>query len=115
MGTKMCIYLILGMAFFMYYQENPMLVIIILVIGGGAFFYYKSNKIKNGGGRFLSGRVPPQNTNIDNIVTLMILQQILGPNSQGVQSKASGQELTDDRKKEIVKSKETALKLLEDY
>ena len=76
---KCFIYLILIVAFFMFYESNPVYAVVIVIILIGLFLLYKRKKsIGNGGGlAFRSGR----NHQGSDLFNLMLMQQLI--NSSG--------------------------------
>jgi len=80
---KVFIYFALIVAFLMFYQSNPMFTIIIIIIILGTYFFYRSRKSNQGGSRggirFLSGKEPRQNDTMEDLITLMMIQQIFSP------------------------------------
>jgi hypothetical protein len=83
-GMKIFIYFILIIAFLMFYQQNPLFAVIILGLFLGIYLFFKSKK--NGGfsnrGMFFSGRSQQQNDKIDDLITLVLLQQVIEPVSK---------------------------------
>ena len=85
MNIKSILCLALIVAFHMYYQTNPVFMIVIVVVGLGIYIFYKSKTSGSGSGisRFLSGKAPQQeNQNMDNLITLVMLQQLLATNNR---------------------------------
>jgi hypothetical protein len=80
---KVVIYFALIVAFLMFYQSNPMYTIIIICIALGTYIFYRSRKgnrgNSRGGIRFLSGNGNPQNDNMDDLITLMMIQELFSP------------------------------------
>ena len=75
---KGCFYLVLIVAFLMYYQENPVFVVVILTIGFGGYLLFKRKRSTNGNMRagFFSGRPVGGNNNMTDIMTLLLIQQM---------------------------------------
>jgi hypothetical protein len=80
MNIKSIFCVVLILAFLMYYQTNPVFTIVIVVVGLGIYILYKSRASGSGSGlsKFLSGKAPQEDTrNIDDLVSLVMLQQLL--------------------------------------
>ncbi|MFX1501407.1 MAG: hypothetical protein ACFFDH_10645 [Promethearchaeota archaeon] len=75
-------YIALIIGFFIFYQQNPLyaIVIIVLIVGVYIFFKHRSSRGNIGIIRFLSGRDPQHDNKIDDLFTLMMLQQLLDSN-----------------------------------
>ena len=77
----MC-YLILIVAFLMFYQQEPIFTIIIIGIAAGLYLFFRSRKSssrRRSGGFFsaITGRTNDRyERNIDDMITLMMLQQL---------------------------------------
>ncbi len=100
----------------MFYQQSPVFSIVILFIFIGAYLFFKSRK--RGGmpghraGLFFSGRQPYQSTNVDDLVTLVMLQQLFDkPNGN---NSAHSQGTLNNKEEEIDKTKREILQLLEE-
>lgn len=81
MSMKGLCYIVLIVAFLMYFQQDPVFTVIIIVIGFGAYLFIKSRKklpSRSGFFSFFSGKVPQQQDNkMDDLITLVMLQQLL--------------------------------------
>ncbi|MFX1304395.1 MAG: hypothetical protein ACFE9X_13650 [Promethearchaeota archaeon] len=107
-------YIVLIIGFFVFYQQNPVYAIIIIVLFIGVYLFFKS---RSSSGRgvfgFLSGKQPQQESKIDDLITLMMIQQLMNSSSQN-----SDNQTRDEKKKEheqhIDKIKKEVLDLLED-
>ena len=116
---KVVIYFALIVGFLMFYQTNPMYTIVIICIVLGTYLFYRSRRgnrgNSKGGNRFLSGGTNPQNDNMDDLITLMMIQQLFSP-SPG--SESLRYQLPNDKKQdeesEIDKTKREVLELLGD-
>jgi len=104
-------YIALIIGFFMFYQQNPIYTIIILVIFLGVYLFFKSRSSGGSNGilNFLSGRNPQQDNKIDDLITLMMLQQLLSPNPQNPEIRNN-----TEHKDKIEKIKQEVLNLLEE-
>ncbi len=100
----------------MFYQQNPVFSIVILLIFIGLYLFFKSRKRRgmpgHRGGLFFSGRQPYQNTNMDDLITLVMLQQLFDkPN--GINS-AHNKDTLNNKNDEIDRTKKEILQLLEE-
>ncbi len=103
-------YIVLIIGFFIFYQQNPLYAIIIIVIFLGVYIIFKSRSSGNSSIlNFLSGRNPQQDSKIDDLITLMMLQQLLTSNPQHHDTRDS-----TENKDEIEKTKQEVLNLLEE-
>ena len=104
-------YIALIIGFFIFYQQNPMYAIIIIVLFIGVYLFFKSRKAGGGVFAFLSGNQTQQNTKIDDLITLMMLQQLMNSNENRVLPR---NEKEQERKSEIDKIKKEVLDLLDE-
>ena len=106
------IYIVLIIGFFMFYQQNPTYAIIMIVIFIAGYILVKSRKSGSGVLGFLKGKAPQSNSNMDDLITLMMLQQLTNNNN----SRIERFEDTDSNEHEqyIEKVKQEALALLDD-
>lgn len=106
------IYIVLIIGFFMFYQQNPTYAIIMIVIFIAGYILVKSRKSGSGVLGFLKGKAPQSNSNMDDLITLMMLQQLTNNNN----SRIERVEDTDSNEHEqyIEKVKQEALALLDD-
>jgi hypothetical protein len=77
-------YIVLIIAFFIYYQQNPVFTIVIIIIGLGVYIYFKSRKSDSSSGifAFFSRHSPStQKSKLEDFMTLMLLQQTLQSSS----------------------------------
>jgi hypothetical protein len=68
----------------MYWQTNPVFTAILIGIFIVIFLLFKSRKStspRKGFMRFFGGRVPEYESNMDDIITLMMIQQLFNTNS----------------------------------
>lgn len=112
---KILCYFGIFVAFMLFYQKDPFFTIIILVISVGVYLFFKSRKNKKGFfGAFLSGRANTQDNQIDDLITLMILQQMFSNSNSNYNSNettTSGRE--NPKREDIDKIKDEILTLLE--
>lgn len=104
-------YIALIIGFFMFYQQNPLYTIIILVLFLGVYVFFKSRSSGGGNGilNFLSGKNPQQDNKIDDLITLMMIQQLLNSNPQNHDHRNN-----TEHKDKIEKVKQEVLNLLEE-
>ena len=72
-------YIVLILGFFIFFQQNPLYAIIIIVIGLGVYILFKSRSSNSSKGvlGFLTGAHSQQDSRIDDLITLMMVQQLL--------------------------------------
>ncbi|MHA2260750.1 MAG: hypothetical protein ACXACO_22515 [Promethearchaeota archaeon] len=103
-------YIVLIIGFFLFYQQNPVYAIVIIVIFVVGFLFVKSRKSGSGGGfGFLKGKGSQQNNHMNDLITIMMLQQLIGESSP----KERGNE-RDLREDQIEKTKQEILDLLDE-
>lgn len=103
--------------FLMYYQTNPVFTIIIVVVALGIYIFYKSKTSGSGSGisRFLSGRTYQQeNRNMDDLITLVMLQQLLDSSPEERMLGHLDQNLKKTQDERLEKMKNEVLELLEE-
>ena len=96
-----------------------MYTIVIISIALATYVFYKSRRVNRGnsqgGIRFLSGKADPQNDNVDDLITLMMIQQLFSPSPPPEYIRY---QLPNDKKQdeenEIDKIKREVLELLGD-
>lgn len=109
---KILCYLILIIAFLMYYQENPVYTIIIIAIGIGVYIFFKSRKGKTGVfGKFLGGSSMKTEEQMNDLISIFILTQIF--NNTSHQDKELKNQKSLKQQEEIERKKQEILKLLE--
>lgn len=105
-------YLVLILGFFMFFQQSPLYAVIVIgaiVIG---YLYIKSKRSQSGGSGFLGFMKgnPQQNTrNYDDLITLMMLQQLIGTNNNN-----QVQEIDSSHKEEINRIKQEVLDIFDE-
>lgn len=65
----------------MYFQKEPVFTVIILAIGFGLYLFIKAKKSGKGMFNFLSGNEHPSQDRMNDIITLIMLQQLFSNNS----------------------------------
>lgn len=101
----------------MFYQRSPVIAIIVVVIFLASFFYYKSKKsgASFGRGGFFSGNQPQNQDNIDNLITLVMLQQMVNkPNNPHIVKKPLKDKAVTERENIIEQTRKEILQLLEE-
>jgi hypothetical protein len=71
-------YIALFIGFFIFFQQNPVYALVIIGIIIGGYLYIKSKRSGSTGGVFglMKGNPQQQNSSLDDIITLMMLQQL---------------------------------------
>lgn len=98
-------FLILAVAFLMYFQKEPVFTVTILAIGIGMYFFIKARKSGKGLFSFMGGNMDPQQDRMNDIITLLMLQQLISdtPKNQPPPSVQKRQEVpTEPIEKEIM-------------
>lgn len=80
---KILLYFILIIAFLIFYQQNPLFTIVIIIIFLTTYLFFKSRRGdgKISGNSFFTGKKNQHNEKIDELITLIMLQQLLKPPS----------------------------------
>ena len=95
----------------MFFQKDPTFTIIIIIAGVGVYLFFKARKSKSGLLGFLSGKADPQENKIDDLITLMVLNQLFNNSNHPSQEPVKDQR--KERQEEIDKVKREVLDLLE--
>ncbi len=98
-------FLILAVAFLMYFQKEPVFTVIILAIGIVMYFFIKARKSGKGLFSFMGGSMDPQQDRMNDVITLLMLQQLISdtPKNQPPSSVQKKQEVpTEPIEKEIM-------------
>ena len=100
-------------AMLMFYQKEPFYTVIIVGIGVVIYLVYKSKKSGNGMlGGFFSGNQSLQDSRLDDLIALMMLQQL---SSNNFQSNNASHQISEDaqrRREAIDKTQKEVLDLL---
>ena len=100
-------------AMLMFYQKEPFYTVVIIGIGVVIYLVYKSKKSGNGLlGSFFSGNQSHQDSRLDDLIALMMLQQLSTTNSQ---SNSATQQISEEarkRREAIDKTQKEVLDLL---
>jgi len=100
-------------AMLMLYQKDPVYTVIIIGIGVVIYLIYKSRKSGNGLlGAFFSGSQPRQDSRIDDLIALMVLQQLTSTNSQKNSASHQISDKARRRREAIDKTQKEVLDLL---
>lgn len=108
-------YIALILGFFIFYQQNPIYAIIIIVLFIGVYLFFKSRSSGSNRGvfGFFSGKNTQQDNRMDDLITLMMIQQLMNSPSE-----SSDNRINNDKRKEedqqIDKIKQEVLELLEE-
>lgn len=98
-------FLILAVAFLMYFQKEPIFTVIILGIGIAVYLFFKARKSRKGiSGLFGGNELPNQQDKMNDLMTLIVFQQLLS-NSSNSGSKPANQPQLD--KKSISPNEDT--------
>ncbi|MFX0135025.1 MAG: hypothetical protein ACFFDN_15395 [Candidatus Hodarchaeota archaeon] len=108
-------YITLIIGFFLFYQQNPIYAVVIIVLFIGVYLFFRSRSSRSKGGvlGFLSGKNTQQDNKIDNLITLMMLQQLVNSSSQNRESQTR-EEKKEEKEQYLDKIKKEVLDLLED-
>ncbi len=103
---------VLAIGFFMFYQQSPMYAIIIIGIFIAGYIFVKSRKSGSGIGGFLKGKSAQPNNHMDDLITLMMLQQLT--NNSTFRQEPFKDQTENDHEKHIEKVKQETLALLDE-
>jgi len=101
----------------MFYQQSPVVSIVIVIIFLASYMYYKSRNGRNSSNRgaFFSGKQSQNNSRVDDLVTLVVLQQMFDkPSTNKVNEFRSNQDKSHKQEEQIEKIKHEILELLEE-
>lgn len=105
-------YIVLIIGFFMFYQQNPTYAIIVIGVFAVGYIVIKSRKSGSGLAGFFKGKTPQTNSNMDDLITLMMLQQLTSNSNS--RTERFEDTTNDDHEKNIEKVKQEALALLDE-
>ena len=103
----MC-YLVLLLGFFMFFQQSPMYAIITIGAIAVGYLYLKSKRSQSSSSGilgFMKGNPQQDTRNYDDLITLMMLQQLMGStdsNHKAQEIDSSYQEEIDQIKQEVL-------------
>ncbi|NHJ19642.1 MAG: hypothetical protein EAX91_01775 [Candidatus Lokiarchaeota archaeon] len=96
-----------------FFQKEPVYTVIIVGTGLAIYLYYKAKKSGKGVvGSFFSGQQSAQDRNFDDLLTLMMLQQLVSSNPQNNTASKQISEESRKRRDEIEKTQREVLDLL---
>lgn len=96
----------------MFFQQSPLYAVIVIGAIAIGYLYIKSKRSQSGGSGFLGFMKgnPQQNTrNYDDLITLMMLQQLIGTNNNH-----KVQEIDSSHKEEIDQIKQEVLDIFDE-
>ncbi|MHA2180349.1 MAG: hypothetical protein ACXAAH_02865 [Promethearchaeota archaeon] len=105
-------YIVLIIGFFMFYQQNPMYAIIMIGIFIGGYVLVKSRKSGSGVSGFFKGKTSQPNNNMDDLITLMMLQQLTNNSNSRIEN--IDEKRIRDHEKQIEKVKQEVLAILDE-
>ncbi|MFW9822411.1 MAG: hypothetical protein ACFFE4_05725 [Candidatus Thorarchaeota archaeon] len=111
MSMKGYCYIALAIGFFIFYQQNPVYAFVIIGVFIVGYLLFKSRKSGLGGSRFLKGQSSQSTNNMDDLITLMILQQIT--NNSNSELRKLEEHNDTEHEHYIEKMKQEALSLLD--
>ncbi|MFX0058442.1 MAG: hypothetical protein ACFE85_10930 [Candidatus Hodarchaeota archaeon] len=97
----------------MVYQHNPVFTIIIVVIAASLYLFYKAKKGNSGLLRnLMSGRASSTQNSIDDLITLMIIQQMFNENQASQPRNHPASRKKKDEQDKAERTKQEILDLL---
>ena len=96
----------------MFYQQSPIYAIIMIVIFIAGFIFVKSRKSGSGIAGFFKGKATQSNTNMDDLITLMMLQQLTNNSNSRFERAEDNDSVNHEN--HIEKMKQEALELLDE-
>jgi hypothetical protein len=108
-------YIALILGFFVFYQQNPMYAIIIIVLFIGVYLFFKSRSSGSSRGvfGFFSGKNAQQDSRMDDLITLMMIQQLMNSSLENNDNRVD-YEKKKEQDQQIDKIKQEVLELLEE-
>ncbi|MFX0021515.1 MAG: hypothetical protein ACFE9S_04265 [Candidatus Hermodarchaeota archaeon] len=108
-------YIALILGFFIFYQQNPLYAIIIIVLFIGVYLFFKSRSSGSNRGvfGFFSGKNAQQDNRMDDLITLMMIQQLMNSSSDSSDNRVDN-EKRKEHEQQIDKIKQEVLELLEE-
>ncbi|MFW9989892.1 MAG: hypothetical protein ACFFC3_14670 [Candidatus Odinarchaeota archaeon] len=110
-------YIVLILGFFIFFQQNPLYAVICMVIFLGVYILFKSRSSRSLGSvyRFLTGKNPQQESNIDDLITLMMIQQVVSSSNNHDYNQPTEDIKSNQQKNAYIdKIKKEVLDLLDD-
>lgn len=108
-------YIALIIGFFVFYQQNPVYAIVVIILFAGVYLFFRSRKLgrRRGTFGFFSGKPSQHDERMDDLITLMMIQQLLNTPSPARDSRLD-EEHTKQKTQQIEKIKKEVLELLEE-
>lgn len=108
-------YIALILGFFVFYQQNPMYAIIIIVLFIGVYLFFKSRSSGSSRGvfGFFSGKNAQQDSRMDDLILLIMIQQLMNSSSESNHNQGSNDK-GKEQDQQIDKIKQEVLELLEE-
>lgn len=107
-------YIVLILGFFIFLQQSPLYAVITIIILVGVYIFFKSRSSKSSRGimGFLKGSHSQQDSRIDDLITLMMVQQLLSPQNDPNQNNIDQKRQNQDHY--VDKIKNEVLELLDE-
>ena len=107
-------YIVLIIGFVIFIQQNPLYAIITIIILVGVYLFFKSRSSKSSSGilGFLTGNQSQQDRRMDDLITLMMVQQLLSPQNNPTQNNI--EQKKQDQDHYVDKIKNEVLELLDE-
>ncbi|NVM34512.1 MAG: hypothetical protein HWN81_02880 [Candidatus Lokiarchaeota archaeon] len=108
-------YIVLIIGFFLFFQQNPLYAVIIIVILLVVYLLFKSRSSNSSRGilGFFKGNNSQQDSKINDLITLMMVQQLFSRQNDPDQNNVIDQK-TQDKDQYIDKIKNEVLELLDE-
>ena len=99
----------------MFYRQSPVVSIILVIVFLASYIYYKSRNGRNSSNprTFFSGRQSQNNGRVDDLVTLVVLQQMVNKPTNSY-TKPVEDTLATEREKAIEQTRKEVHQLLEE-
>lgn len=107
-------YIVLILGFFLFFQQNPLYAIICIVLFLGVYILFKSRSSQSSRRLFgfLKGANSQQDNRIDDLITLMMIQQLLSGHNDHNQH--NSENTNQDKNEYIDKVKNEVIDLLDE-
>ena len=110
-------YIALIIGFFIFFQQNPLYAVIIIGIILVGYLYFKSKRSGSTGGLFGFMKGNPQqqqqNSNLDDVITLMMIQQLFNSPTTGSSDLPNLSKEENKKENHIEQTKREVLELLD--
>ncbi|MEJ2251990.1 MAG: hypothetical protein P8Y97_20315 [Candidatus Lokiarchaeota archaeon] len=107
---KILCFIVIGIAFLIFYQNNPTIALILIVVAVGGYLLFKVKGKSKGKGMFknlMRNVTPNGNNNVDKVLTYLILERYLTSSDKVPQESQS-----NSKKQKIEQQKQKVLNLL---